>query len=111
MMRVAIGVEDVGESGPQSGVPLHRVFGGLWWHPVGFDADRHLVEDVESRTSKLSCPLREGVPSVRRHRAFAAILQSGPADPGVVGVNMRFGTSTFRRRRSCRARPRRPSRS
>ena len=28
---------------------------------------------------------------------------------GVVGVNMRFGASTFRRRRSCRARPRCPS--
>ena len=43
--------------------------------------------------------------AVRRWRTWRRVL----AGVGVVGVNMRFGTSTFRRRRSCRARPRCPS--
>lgn len=43
--------------------------------------------------------------AVRRWRTWRRVL----AGVGVVGVNMRFGASTFRRRRSCRARPRCPS--
>ena len=43
--------------------------------------------------------------AVRRWRTWRRVL----AGVGDVGVNMRFGASTFRRRRSCRARPRCPS--
>ena len=43
--------------------------------------------------------------AVRRWRTWRRVL----AGVGAVGVNMRVGASTFRRRRSCRARPRCPS--
>ncbi len=50
--------------------------------------------------------------AVRRWRTWRRVLAGVGVVvvvAGVVGVNMRFGTSTFRRRRSCRARPRCPS--
>ena len=51
--------------------------------------------------------------AVRRWRTWRRVLAGVGVVvfvvAGVVGVNMRFGASTFRRRRSCRARPRCPS--
>ena len=48
--------------------------------------------------------------AVRRWRTWRRVLAGvGVFVVAGVGVNMRFGASTFRRWRSCRARPRCPS--